>query len=123
MVGIAKLLKTSPDTLGRWLDENPKLRAAFDEGREREHMKLFTKLFDAAMSGNITAAIFLLKARHKYRDNGDERVAQNNLQINFTLPGAVPLADYQAQVIAANPKAAKAVKNEQYRIGHDHDPT
>lgn len=86
-----------------------------DEGREREHHALFNSLYiNATEKGNVTAAIFLLKARHGYRE-GDQSDIANKVSINFVLPGAVPLSDYQAKVIETNPKALKAIKNEKAR--------
>ena len=71
--GIARGVGASPKLLNAWLDKYPKLQEAFDEGREREHGELFGALYDSAKDGNVTAAIFLLKTRHGYRegDQGD----------------------------------------------------
>lgn len=37
VVGVAQALGTSKDTLGRWLDEYPELKEAFDQGREQDN--------------------------------------------------------------------------------------
>ena len=94
VVGIAQQLKTSPHTLARWMDENPELKAALDQGREKERHTLHNVLYKAATeSGNTTAAMFLLKARHGYRE-GDQGDSANRVTINFQLPGAMPLKDF-----------------------------
>ena len=67
IIGIAHQLGTTVEVFKRWLDENTELKAAFDQGREKERHTLHTVLYTAATeSGNTTAAMFLLKARHGY---------------------------------------------------------
>ena len=103
IVGVAQKLSTSKDTLGRWFDEYPALKESFDRGRERERYTLHNALYRAATEqGNMTAAMFLLKARHGYRE-GDQGEQGNRVLISFTLPRAMPLADFiDAKTI--NPK-------------------
>lgn len=89
--GLAYRLGTTVETLNKWLELYPELQQALDEGREREHNALFTALYDSATKGgNVTAAIFLLKARHGYRE-GDQAEIANRVSINFQMPGALPL--------------------------------
>jgi hypothetical protein len=95
MRGVAAGLGVSADVLRRWLDEQPDLQEAFDRGRERERHTLHNALYRAATEqGNMTAAMFLLKARHGYRE-GDQGDTANRVQITFALPGALPLADFK----------------------------
>ncbi len=91
--GIARGVGASPKLLNVWLDQYPKLREAFDEGREREHGELFGALYDSAKDGNVTAAIFLLKTRHGYRE-GDQGDLANRVSIEFKLPGPMKLEDF-----------------------------
>lgn len=92
--GLAYRLGTTVETLNKWLELYPELQRALDEGREREHNALFTALYDSATKGgNVTAAIFLLKARHGYRE-GDQGEIANRVSINFQLPGALRLEDF-----------------------------
>lgn len=94
IIGIAHQLHTSVATFNRWLDENPVLKEAFDQGREKERFSLHNMLYRQAMNeGNATAAMFLLKARHSYRE-GDQSEQGNRVSINFTLPGAMPMQDF-----------------------------
>src|SRR5947209_3385499 len=68
MVGIARGLNASADKLRVWLDEDPALAEALARGRESERFVLHNILFRAAKRGNVIAAMFLLKARHGYRE-------------------------------------------------------
>ena len=95
VLGIAKHMDTSPDTFRRWLTDFPALQDAMDSGRELERHALHNMLFKAATEGgNTSAAMFLLKARHGYRE-GDQSEHGNRVSINFQLPAAMPLADFK----------------------------
>jgi hypothetical protein len=85
----------SADTLRRWFDERADLQEAFERGRERERQTLHNALYRAATEqGNMTAAMFLLKARHGYRE-GDQTTEANRVSINFTLPAAMPMEQFR----------------------------
>ncbi|WP_434026184.1 hypothetical protein [[Pseudomonas] boreopolis] len=89
-VGVAKLKQ--------WLEEHEGLQAAYDEGVEEEHQMLLASL-RAHMASSPTPAIFLLKARHGYRE-GDQTGQANKVQVTFNLPGAAPREQWlQARVI------------------------
>jgi hypothetical protein len=89
VVGIARGLNTSQDRLRRWCEESPALEEAMTRGRESERFALHNVLYRAAtVDGNIVAAMFLLKARHGYRE-GDQSDTANRVSITFTLPGAM----------------------------------
>ena len=95
VLGVARSLGTSADTFRRWLDEVPPLREAFDAGREKERHALHNMLYRQAMErGNASAAMFLLKARHGYRE-GDQNETGNRVQITFALPGAMSMEDFK----------------------------
>ena len=75
IIGIARKLGTTPLVLRRWMDENPDISEAMKNGREVERWQLHNALFKACVErGNIIAGIFLLKARHNYRENERELV-------------------------------------------------
>ncbi|MFZ3324214.1 MAG: hypothetical protein WA190_17700 [Usitatibacter sp.] len=88
VIGIARGLKVAHVVLTRWLDEYPDLAEAMAQGRESERLTLHNGLFRAAKRGNIVAAIFLLKARHGYRE-GDQSEVANKVSVTFSLPGAL----------------------------------
>ncbi len=94
IVGVARALGTSADTFRTWLDEASELREAFDQGREIERHALHNMLYRQAMEkGNASAAMFLLKARHGYRE-GDQNETGNRVQIVFQLPGALSPVEF-----------------------------
>lgn len=96
--GIARSLGVSLETLNEWMDRFPALREAMDEGREAEHKVLHNSLFEQAKKGNITAAIFLLKTRHGYRE-GDQTASANKVSVTFNLPGAQSLDQFKGRTI------------------------
>jgi hypothetical protein len=94
-VGIAERFNVSVDTFNRWTDEDPELKFALDKGREKERYTLHNSLYMAATEGgNASAAMFLLKSRHGYRE-GDQSEQGNRVSITFALPGAMPLNDFK----------------------------
>lgn len=94
IVGIAQRFDVSKDTFVRWMEDYPELKAAFDQGREKERHTLHNMLYtEATLKRNTVAAMFLLKARHGYRE-GDQGDSANKVTINFQLPGAMPLDDF-----------------------------
>lgn len=104
--GLAFGLGTTVETLNRWLEIYPDLQQAIDEGREREHKALHNALYKAAVDGgNVTAAIFLLKARHGYRE-GDQSEVANKVSISFQLPGAMRLEDFTKDVTPSKKEIA-----------------
>lgn len=89
LVGIAAKLGTNRNTLAQWFDADAALKDAFDAGREQERHTLHNVLYTLATEkANPIAAMFLLKARHGYRE-GDQGDSGNRVSINFTLPGAM----------------------------------
>jgi hypothetical protein len=80
-------------------ERDPRLRAAIEGGRAVEHDALVGSLFVRAMDpknqGGTAAAIFLLKARHGYRELSDPQEG-NKVQILFSLPGALTAEQYAA---------------------------
>ncbi|MGY0503820.1 hypothetical protein [Luteimonas sp. e5] len=100
---IARRLGVSLETLNTWMDRHPELRDAMDAGREAEHLMLYNALLKH-LDKSPTPAIFLLKTRHGYRE-GDQSEVANRVSINFTLPGAQPMATYTATLDPAKPKA------------------
>ena len=98
VIGIARGLNISHVVLSRWLDEHPELAEAISQGRESERLELHNVLFRAAKRGNIIAAMFLLKARHGYRE-GDQSDTANKVSITFALPGAIDAKDFMGLLL------------------------
>ena len=98
---LALALGCSHTLLNVWLENDPKLQDAIDRGRCSEQEHLHGALYDQAMKGNVTSAIFLLKARHGYRE-GEQSDQANRVSINFQLPGAMKLEDFTRDVTPAS---------------------
>lgn len=93
--GVAAGLNTSADVLRRWMKDDPELAEAFEQGREQERHTLHNMLYrQATEKGNATAAMFLLKARHGYRE-GEITEASSRVNIVLNLPAATPLAEFR----------------------------
>lgn len=96
VIGVAHRMGVGKDTFNHWLDEFPDLRDAFDKGRESERHALHNLLYRQAMEkGNATAAMFLLKARHGYRE-GDQSDQGARVNVTIALPGAMTLQQFTA---------------------------
>jgi hypothetical protein len=94
VIGVAHGLGVGKDAFNRWLVDHPDLKDAFDEGREAERHALHNLLYRQAMEqGNATAAMFLLKARHGYRE-GDQSESGNRVNVTIALPGAMTLQQF-----------------------------
>lgn len=96
--GVAMTLGVNPDVLKRWMDEHDELKQAFAFGREMERRTLHNVLYRAATEGSgkdsLIAAMFLLKARHGYKEGEPVGEQNSRVQIDIKLPGALPPAAY-----------------------------
>jgi hypothetical protein len=112
--GVAMALGTNDRVLDRWLDEDPELKDAFDQGREKERQTLHSVVYDLATSGqgkdSLIAAFFLLKARHGYQEGQQESQA-NRVSINFQIPAATPLAQFMT---VENEPRTKSISNKSF---------
>jgi lambda repressor-like predicted transcriptional regulator len=97
LVGIARELGVSINTLKRMLDESEELSDALAQGKEAERRTLHNGLLRQAKRGNVVAAIFILKTKHGYREN-DQADSANKVSITFQLPAAMNPEDF-AKVI------------------------
>jgi len=94
LAGIANYMGVSVDTLRRWCNEHPALKEQLDLGREKERFALTDMLFRKAMAGDTIAAMFLLKARHGYKEGEQHDATGGRVNITFNLPGALPLSAF-----------------------------
>lgn len=94
-VGIAQQLGVGRKTFDKWRAEFPDLDEAYREGVETERYELHSGLVAKAKAGNIVAAMFLLKARHGYRE-GDQGDAGGRVSVTIALPGAMTLQQFTA---------------------------
>lgn len=93
-ISIANYMGVSVDTLRRWMNEHSDLNEQFQLGREKERFDLHNMLYRKAMNGDTIAAMFLLKSQHSYREGEQHDANGARVQINFTLPGALPLSAF-----------------------------
>lgn len=78
------------DQFKQWLDADPSLRKAYEEGRELEREALHRTLYEAAIyKRDLNAAQFLLKSRHGYREQEPED-NRNKVSVTFVIPAAAP---------------------------------
>mgnify|MGYP006303973153 CR=1 FL=1 len=79
------------------------LEEALQDGWKQEETSLVGALYNRAINGTgqpaVTAAIFLLKSRHGYRENEPLDQDRPQININFDLPGAVDPKTYEAEVL------------------------
>lgn len=65
---IARALRMSKDALQACRARQPEVEEAYQRGLASEHDALVSNLRTAANEGNVVANLFLLKARHGYRE-------------------------------------------------------
>ncbi len=109
-VGIAAHFGVSMRVLDRWLEEDDEIRDSMASGREDERQALHNALYRKAMNGDGPSAMFLLKARHGYRE-GDQSEQGNKVSITFNLPGAMTAEQYRTIEAVAHPKTRKQVSD------------
>ncbi len=98
--GIAKRLGVSTGTFGDILKRDPKAQESFDLGTGANEDELRDLLMDKARDGNVTAMIYLTKARHGWVE-GDAPDTRPNVIIN--LPDALPIEEYMRRVQIKEP--------------------
>ncbi len=78
-IGIAKMLGVSRQTFERWCEEDEKLQEALEVGRETERQALHSLIVQAAVTNKPANAnaMFLLKARHGYREQDSPHTKVN----------------------------------------------
>lgn len=94
ILNICAVLGVNDRTFYSWKDKHPEFAEAVKIGRQIEHDRLVNKLVEMALSGNIAALIYALKARHGLLDNQVNQVIENKVAITFQLPDAMKPEDY-----------------------------
>ncbi|KAA0916160.1 hypothetical protein FLO80_10565 [Aquicoccus porphyridii] len=95
---IAKALRMGKDAFRNVRERQPEVQEALDRGRAKEHDALVAKLYETAMEGNVIAGMFLLKARHSYREGEPLEGGGSAVQVNINLPSAMTPEDYRKMV-------------------------
>jgi len=95
---IAKVLGINRKTFGAMLreDGDPRVLEAYDTGKARLADELTDILLTHARGGNVTAAIYLSKARLGWRDQGPATPAVGNaVQVNISIPAPMSDAEFK----------------------------
>lgn len=105
--GVARHFGVNLQTFNRWLEEDDVLAEAFAVGREQERQSLHNVLYRLAIDEkDKVSAMFLLKARHGYKE-GDQQESANRVSITFNLPGAMKPDEYKTIEAIATAKNGK----------------
>lgn len=91
---IAQVLGISRRALGRAFEAQADLKEAFDAGRAALEQELAASLLEKARAGNVTCAIFLLKAQCGWRDTGVADARGPSVAVQINLPAAMTEAAY-----------------------------
>jgi transposase-like protein len=94
IIGIAKQLGIGRETFKRWCEEDESLQEAFDVGRETERHYLHSLVVQVAVlnKGANANAMFLLNARHGYRENDS---TNTNVNVGFAVvPNVMVVRDH-----------------------------
>ena len=102
---IAQALGLSMSTFQKRKKEDQQLTEALALGREVEESALVGALYEQCMKGVSIACMFLLKARHGYRE-GFKLEHEHNVQVAFQLPAALGKEQYN-QAIDVTPETTK----------------
>lgn len=101
ILNISRALGISKELFYVWREQYPDIETALQHGKEKERHDLHNALYQSAMKGNVTSAIFLLKARHGYRE-GDQSDIANKVAITFNLPAASQNVDDYMKNVGSN---------------------
>lgn len=99
VAAIAGALGMSRETLNQCRKRQPEVADALDEGLAGLEHELVNSLLKAARSGNVVAAMFLLKCRHGYRETGQTDSAPK-VAVQINLPAAMGAKAYAAMIEA-----------------------
>ncbi|MEE9533242.1 MAG: hypothetical protein V3W06_02400 [Acidimicrobiia bacterium] len=94
---VARCLGTSRKALRRLREDIPEVEEAHDRGLGRLATEVAGLLLKHAREGNVTAAIFLAKAKLGWRDHGLEPGGDDQpaVQVNITIPPAMSRDEFQ----------------------------
>jgi hypothetical protein len=102
---LAKALGLDYRTWQRIRAEDPQAKAAYEEARALERDKLVGALYEKALKGDGPAAMFLLKTRHAYREQGPADGEQQGAQVNINLPASMTPEQWE-KLVNVTPKSS-----------------
>jgi hypothetical protein len=107
---MAKALRMGKDAFRAAKRRDPAVQEAIDRGRAVEHDKLVGILHGLATAGQYVPAMFLLKARHGYRE-GEQAGANVNVNINTRGVLVVPQQQSVEDFLRDNPAAPAPIRD------------
>ncbi len=121
--GIAEALGIARDTLRELRRRQPEVQQAIDAGRAVDERELVSALKRKAVGGDTIALLFLLKARHGWRE-GTERDPDGPLvAVQINLPAPAPdVATYLRQLDAQEAREPGATDSAAAPDGGGTDP-
>ncbi len=112
---IARALGVDVRTWRSMKRRDERVAAALQAGKLVEEERLFGSLFQAAMEGHRPSAMFLLKTRHGYREQGAFEGREPGVTVNIHLPGAVGPEQYGRLI-----DGEAVIVDEEGAVGPDH---
>lgn len=110
VVGISYRLGVDRKTFSKWLERDPALQDALDQGREQERYALHNMLYRRATEKeDVNAATALLRARHGYGESNADQASR--VSVNVVLPGALTMQQFRS--LAGQPPAAPALEQRE----------
>ena len=91
---VARQLGIDPKTFREIRKRDPELEAAVDRGLAKAEKDLVDLLMEAARGGNVASAMFLLKTRHGYREQGPVEGSAVP-QVNIVIPPKMSAEDFR----------------------------
>ncbi|MDH3667017.1 MAG: hypothetical protein OEN23_08825 [Paracoccaceae bacterium] len=108
---VAATLGISETALANAATRDPDLSASIERGDGALETELVGHLLAHAREGNVTAAIFLLKAKRHFRDSTPVEPKTDRPNITINLPGAASPEDY-ARMIDVTPDQENQQRNK-----------
>src|SRR5699024_550272 len=111
----AKAMGINPDTIYTWVKKFPEIYEALKTGKEEANAIIENKLFQKALSGNMTAIIFYLKNnwREKYNDS---QLSPDELKLakarSRRTNAEADIAEYKAQILKDSGSSGVELLNE-----------
>lgn len=111
----AKAMGVNPDTVYTWIKRFPEIAEALKTGKEEANAIIENKLFQKALSGNMTAIIFYLK--NNWRDKyNDSQLSLDELKLakarSRKTNAEADIAEYKAQVFKDSGSSGVELLNE-----------
>lgn len=95
---VATALGISRSSFGHLRKRDERVQEAYEEGLGAFEYEMVEYLAKAAEKGNVAAAMFLLKTRCGYRENGDPSEVAPRSNVIINLPASIPMEEYRKAI-------------------------